>query len=183
MFSSRAVSATLISTAAARFRCPNLARSALARSDSWAWLAGSWAGADARNLFMRIVEVPLGARTYPIHIGPALLRELASHCRALNLGEKCAVISDRNVARRYAHACVNSLKESGFQPALITVAAGETAKSLKVAQSCYDALSKHRLERRSFVVALGGGVVGDLAGFVAATYLRGIGLVQAPTTL
>ena len=132
---------------------------------------------------MRIVEVPLGARTYPIHIGPALLGQLAAQCRALNLGDKCAIISDRNVARRYARICVSNLKQSGFQPALITVAPGETAKSLKVAQSCYDALSKHRLERKSFIVALGGGVVGDLAGFVAATYLRGIPLVQVPTTL
>jgi len=66
---------------------------------------------------------------------------------------------------------------------LITVPAGETAKSLKSVQACYDQLAAHRLERRSFIVALGGGVVGDLAGFVAATYLRGIPFVQAPTTL
>ena len=61
--------------------------------------------------------------------------------------------------------------------------AGETAKSLKVVEQCYDALAKHRLERKSFIVALGGGVVGDLAGFVAASYLRGIAFVQVPTTL
>lgn len=66
---------------------------------------------------------------------------------------------------------------------LITVPAGETAKSVKVVEQCYDALAKHRLERKSFIVALGGGVVGDLAGFVAATYLRGIAFVQVPTTL
>ena len=60
---------------------------------------------------------------------------------------------------------------------------GETAKSLKTVQSCYDQLAVHRLERKSFIVALGGGVVGDLAGFVAATYLRGIAFVQVPTTL
>jgi 3-dehydroquinate synthase len=63
------------------------------------------------------------------------------------------------------------------------VPAGETAKSLAVVEQCYDALAKHRLERKSFIVALGGGVVGDLAGFVAATYLRGIAFVQVPTTL
>ena len=68
-------------------------------------------------------------------------------------------------------------------PALITVPAGETAKSLKTVQACYDQLARHRLERKSFIVALGGGVVGDLAGFVAATYLRGIAFVQVPTTL
>ena len=61
--------------------------------------------------------------------------------------------------------------------------AGETAKSLKTVQACYDQLAAQRLERKSFIVALGGGVVGDLAGFVAATYLRGIAFVQVPTTL
>jgi 3-dehydroquinate synthase len=75
------------------------------------------------------------------------------------------------------------LTQSGFDPVLITVAAGETAKSLKTVQACYDRLAAHRLERKSFIVALGGGVVGDLAGFVAATYLRGIPFVQVPTTL
>jgi 3-dehydroquinate synthase len=66
---------------------------------------------------------------------------------------------------------------------MLTVPAGETAKSLSSVQSCYDQLTTHRLERKSFIVALGGGVVGDLAGFVAATYLRGIPFVQVPTTL
>src|SRR6185295_5418307 len=72
---------------------------------------------------------------------------------------------------------------AGFDSVLIIVSAGETAKSLKVVEQCYDALAKHRLERKSFIVALGGGVVGDLAGFVAATYLRGVAFVQVPTTL
>src|SRR5262245_58599345 len=132
---------------------------------------------------MRIVEVPLGARTYSIHIGPSLLDQVGAQCRALNPGNKCAVISDRNVARRYARSCISQLKAAGFDPALVTVAPGETAKSLKVVQYCYDQLARHRLERKSFVVALGGGVVGDLAGFVAATYLRGVAFVQVPTTL
>ncbi len=73
--------------------------------------------------------------------------------------------------------------QAGFSPVVIEVPAGETAKSLKTVQACYDQLAAHRLERKSFVVALGGGVVGDLAGFVAATYMRGIDFVQVPTTL
>lgn len=132
---------------------------------------------------MRIVHVPLAARSYDIHIGSGILDQLASQCAALKLGRKCAVISDRNVARRYGRTCTSLLKAAGFEPTLITVAAGEPAKSLKVVQYCYDQLAKHRLERKSFVVALGGGVVGDLAGFVAATYLRGVPFVQVPTTL
>ena len=132
---------------------------------------------------MRIVHVPLGTRSYEIKIGPGLLRDLGRHCADLKLGSRCAVISDRNVAPRFAKAVQASLKKAGFESVLITVPAGETAKSVKVVEQCYDALAKHRLERKSFIVALGGGVVGDLAGFVAATYLRGIAFVQVPTTL
>ena len=132
---------------------------------------------------MRIVNVPLGARSYEIKIGPGLLSQLGRQCARLKLSGRCAVISDRNVAPRFAKAVQLSLKKAGFEPVLITVPAGETAKSLQVVEHCYDALAKHRLERKSFIVALGGGVVGDLAGFVAATYLRGIAFVQVPTTL
>tara|TARA_B100000579_G_scaffold70520_1_gene53515 strand:- start:950 stop:1867 length:918 start_codon:yes stop_codon:yes gene_type:complete len=78
---------------------------------------------------------------------------------------------------------MSSLRKSGFEPIEIRVPAGETAKSLKTIQSSYDKLAKHRIERSSFIVALGGGVVGDMAGFLAASYLRGIGFVQVPTTL
>lgn len=132
---------------------------------------------------MRNVHVPLGARSYEINIGSGLLSELGRHCARLKLGSRCAVISDRNVAPRFAKKVQASLKQSGFDSVLITVPAGETAKSLKVVEQCYDALAKHRLERKSFIIALGGGVVGDLAGFVSATYLRGIAFVQVPTTL
>ena len=132
---------------------------------------------------MRIVQVPLGARSYEIKVGSGLLSELGAHCARLNLGQRCAVISDRNVAPRFAKATQLSLKKAGFDSVLITVPAGETAKSLKVVELCYNALAKHQLERKSFIVALGGGVVGDLAGFVAATYLRGVAFLQVPTTL
>lgn len=132
---------------------------------------------------MRIVTVRLGDRSYEIKIGPGLLKESGHHCTALNLSGRCAVISDRHVAPKFGKAALRSLKSAGFDPVLITVPAGETAKSLKVVDYCYNALARHRLERKSFIVALGGGVVGDLAGFVAATYLRGIAFVQVPTTL
>jgi len=132
---------------------------------------------------MRTVTVSLGQRSYPIHIGSKLLPTLGSECRKLSLGKRCAIVTDRHVAPRYAKAAEKSLRAAGFDPVTIVVPAGETAKSLKTVQSCYDQLAAHRLERKSFVVALGGGVVGDLAGFVAATYLRGIDFVQVPTTL
>lgn len=132
---------------------------------------------------MRIVNVPLGQRRYTIKIGGGLLNRLGSECARLKLGQRCAIITDTNVGRQYAKPAYNSLLRAGFEPSLIVVPAGEIAKSLKTVQSCYARLASHRLERKSFIVALGGGVVGDLAGFVAATYLRGISFVQVPTTL
>jgi 3-dehydroquinate synthase len=132
---------------------------------------------------VRIVNVPLGHRSYEIKIGAGLLVRLGDECARLGLGRRCAIISDTNVAPRYARKAMRTLSTAGFEPVLITVPAGETAKSLKSLQACYDQLAAHRLERKSFIVALGGGVVGDLAGFVAATYLRGIAFVQVPTTL
>jgi 3-dehydroquinate synthase len=93
------------------------------------------------------------------------------------------VITDSNVGPKYATSVRKALAQSGFETVLITVPAGEKAKSVPSLQFCYDKLAAHRLERKSFIVALGGGVVGDLAGFVAATYLRGIDFIQIPTTL
>ena len=132
---------------------------------------------------MRRIDVPLGPRSYSIYAGQGLLTRLGKECRGLRLGVRCAVLSDENVAPLYARTALDSLRDAGFDPLLVTVPAGERAKNLKVVAQCYDRLAAHRLERRSFVVALGGGVLGDLAGFVAATFLRGIDFVQVPTTL
>src|SRR5262245_13316577 len=111
---------------------------------------------------MRIVRVALGRRSYSIRIGQGLLARLGAECRKLKLGRRCGVISDRNVAARFAPAALRSLRAAGFDPVLITVPAGETAKRLATVSACYDQLAGHRLERQSFIVALGGGVVGDL---------------------
>lgn len=132
---------------------------------------------------MRTVNVPLGPRSYAIQIGTGLLPGLGKACMRLQLGRRCAIISDTNVAPHFATTVSRSLNDAGFEAKLLTVPAGETAKSLTTVAACYDQLAAHRLERKSFVVALGGGVVGDLAGFVAATYLRGVSFVQIPTTL
>jgi 3-dehydroquinate synthase len=132
---------------------------------------------------MRQVTVPLGTRSYSIQIAPKLLPTLGTQCASLKLGQRCAIITDKHVAPLYAKAAEKSLRAAGFEPMTITVPAGETAKNLKIVEACYDKLAKHRLERKSVIVALGGGVVGDLAGFVAATYLRGVAFVQVPTTL
>jgi 3-dehydroquinate synthase len=132
---------------------------------------------------MRTVQVPLGNRTYTIVVDRKLLSTLGERCGNFGLSGRCAVITDRNVASHYSKNALYSLKKAGIDPVLITLPPGEKAKALATVQRCYDALAKHRLERMSFIIALGGGVVGDLAGFVAATYLRGIPFVQVPTTL
>ena len=132
---------------------------------------------------MHSVSVQLGSRSYAIHIGAGLLPRIGAECSRLGFGQRCAIITDKNVGKFHSKTVFDALAKAGFFPALITVPAGEAAKSLRTVQSCYDQLAAQRLERKSFIVALGGGVVGDLAGFVAATYLRGIAFVQAPTTL
>jgi 3-dehydroquinate synthase len=132
---------------------------------------------------VRIVKVSLGNRSYDIKIGNGLLARVGRECARLGLARRCTIISDRNVAPRYGKAAQEALTKAGFEARVIILPAGETAKSLKVLASCYDQLAAQRLERKSFIVALGGGVVGDLGGFVAATYLRGLPFVQVPTTL
>jgi 3-dehydroquinate synthase len=132
---------------------------------------------------VRTVSIQLGDRSYAVKIAPGLLSQLGRECGRLKLGARCAIITDTQVGKHFAQTVFNSLAAAGFFPVLIVVPAGESAKSLKSVQACYDQLAAHRLERKSFIVALGGGVVGDLAGFVAATYLRGLPFVQVPTTL
>ncbi len=132
---------------------------------------------------VRTVSVQLGDRSYAIKIAPGLLNQLGNECARLKLGTRCAIITDTNVGKKFARPVYESLVKSGFEPLLVIVPAGEKSKRLGVVEKCYDQLASHRLERKSFIVALGGGVVGDLAGFVAATYLRGIPFVQVPTTL
>jgi 3-dehydroquinate synthase len=132
---------------------------------------------------MRTVPVSLGSRSYSILVGNQLLSRLGTECKKLGLGTKCVVITDANVGPLYSKSAIQHLQNAGFDPLEIRIPAGETAKSLKVVEECYNSLAAQRIERKSFVVALGGGVVGDLAGFVAASYLRGLAFVQVPTTL
>src|SRR5439155_5545304 len=102
---------------------------------------------------MRIVHVPLGRRSYDIKIGAGLLRRLGQESARLGLGKRCAIISDSNVAPRFGRDAQKALAQAGFDSAVITVPAGETAKSLKSVQACYDQLAAQRLERKSFIVA------------------------------
>jgi 3-dehydroquinate synthase len=129
------------------------------------------------------ISVRAGDKAYDVIVGHQLLEQTGAF-----VGEKlkagiCAVISDDNVADRFAGIVMESLSASGSQPSLITVAAGEESKTMDRAEALCHGMSEAGLDRSSFVVALGGGMIGDLAGFVAAIYHRGIPCVQVPTTL
>ena len=118
-----------------------------------------------------------------ILIGKQLLLWVGKKCQALALPGKCALISDRNVSRLFADRLKKSLTSSGFRPILITIPAGEKSKTLEQAGVICDRMIAAGLDRRSFVVGLGGGMIGDISGFAAAIYHRGIPHVQIPTTL
>ncbi len=132
---------------------------------------------------MQTVSVELGRRSYTIEIAANLLPEVGQKYVDLKLGNKCAIITDKKVGPLYAKTVLASLEKAGVEAVVVTLPSGEASKSLASAEFCYEQLAKHRLERKSAIIALGGGVVGDLAGFVAATYLRGLPFIQIPTTL
>ena len=111
------------------------------------------------------------------HLGAELLRI------GILPNTKILVVSNPDVATPYGERCLNSLDQAGFQSSLLTIAAGETNKTLETISTILDAAKEKGLERQSLMLALGGGVVGDMTGFAASCWLRGIGVVQVPTTL
>jgi 3-dehydroquinate synthase len=129
------------------------------------------------------VPVNLGERSYNIHIGAGVLDRLGGLCAKAGLKGKCLVITDENVGGYYAQTVIQSLESAGFSASLSTLPAGEQTKCGEQVFALYSRCIEAGLDRHSFIVALGGGVIGDLAGFVAATYLRGIPFVQVPTSL
>src|SRR5256885_3748178 len=118
-----------------------------------------------------------------ILIGKQLLPQTGKRCRALGLFGRCAVISDTNVAALSSDRVKQSLAAADFQSTLITIPAGEKSKTLEQAGAICDQMIASGLDRQSFIVGLGGGMIGDISGFVAAIYHRGIPHVQIPTTL
>jgi 3-dehydroquinate synthase len=129
------------------------------------------------------VPVSLGKRSYQILIGSGLLKRLGPLCAELPLTRRAVIVTNPQVNRLYGATAAASLRRIGFRVKTVEVPAGERAKSLRQAARLYRTFLDHRLDRRSAVIALGGGVIGDLAGYGAATYLRGLPLVQVPTTL
>jgi 3-dehydroquinate synthase len=130
-----------------------------------------------------IVNVPLGARGYDIAIGRDLIAELGTRIAALRPGAAAAIVSDETVAGRYLAQAEAALNSAGVRASPVVVPAGEASKSWRVLEGVCEQLLAARIERGDLVVALGGGVVGDLAGFAAAIVRRGLSVVQVPTTL
>jgi 3-dehydroquinate synthase len=130
---------------------------------------------------------PVVIRTSPqcceVIIGSGLLDQIGAFVAQKLKGPACALVTDENVAALFAERVSRSLTEAGFRPTLIKVPAGEKSKTMAEAEAICSRMIDVGLDRSSFVVALGGGTVGDLAGFVAAIYHRGIPCVQVPTTL
>jgi 3-dehydroquinate synthase len=132
---------------------------------------------------MPTVQVDLGERSYEVLVETGLLKHAGEAIAKAGLKGKAAIISDETVARHHGEALRAALEAAGFQPSLHLVPAGEASKSMARVEELCSSLAAAGHDRRSFVIALGGGVVGDLAGFVAAVFYRGIPFVQVPTTI
>jgi 3-dehydroquinate synthase len=130
-----------------------------------------------------LLRVELGERSYPIWVGEGIRATVGERVRSLGFAGSVALVSVPPVYDRYGETVRRSLEEAGFAVSVDVVPDGEASKCLAELGRLYDRFVDHALERRSVVVALGGGVVGDLAGFAAATFKRGVPFVQCPTTL
>jgi 3-dehydroquinate synthase len=132
---------------------------------------------------IRTVHVPLGERAYDILIGPGLIARAGAEIATRLKGRKAAVITDENVAPLYLKALVASLDEAGIASAEVVLPAGEKTKSFEHLITACDKVLEARVERNDYVIALGGGVIGDLSGFAAGIVRRGVRFVQVPTSL
>lgn len=132
---------------------------------------------------MEKIRVNLGDRSYGICIGSKILGKIGPKLKSFNSSPKTAIISNPAVYRLYGKKVLNSIKSSGFDAIPVIIPDGEKYKDISIVQKIYGKLLRHRLDRKSALIALGGGVIGDITGFVASTYMRGIDYIQIPTTL
>jgi 3-dehydroquinate synthase len=128
------------------------------------------------------LKVNLGSRSYPVYITTDF-DSIGKTLEQAGIGNQIAIITDSNVDQLYSEECIKALRSGGYEVTKFVFEAGEKSKNLGVVKTIYDFLIKHRFDRDSTIIALGGGVTGDTAGFAAATFLRGINLVQVPTSL
>ncbi len=131
----------------------------------------------------RQIEVPLDDRTYPIYVGAGMTASFAPSCRQHNIANRVVIVTDTNVGKLYLRPLEKNLLHFKFQVSSIVLPPGERQKTLQRANQIFTKMLQDGVGRKSAVVALGGGVIGDLAGFVAAVYHRGVQFIQVPTTL
>ena len=129
------------------------------------------------------VDVTLPGQAYTIQIGSGILDQVSAVFSRQAGARRAILITDRNVRPLHAEAVATGLEEAGIQSSMLVIEPGESSKSIDVAGQLWGDVLASGADRTSIVVAVGGGVVGDLAGFIAATYARGIRLLQVPTTL
>jgi 3-dehydroquinate synthase len=132
---------------------------------------------------MERVDVDLGAKSYKIHIGENILAKLGDKVRGLVPGDRLLLVTNPTVRELCGEMVVNGLVQAGYEVTVAEVPDGEQYKTPEMALRLYDSAFDARLDRQCGIVALGGGVIGDLAGFVAATFMRGVHFIQVPTTL
>lgn len=133
---------------------------------------------------MAKITVDLGADSYNIHIGEKILGDAADFIAdSKSFTKKVLLVTDENVFENFGESLSSSLESRGINFEVAKISAGETSKNLHEAENLYTRAIEFGLDRKSVIIALGGGVVGDLTGFVAATYLRGVPFLQVPTTL
>ena len=132
---------------------------------------------------MKKIKINLGLNSYQILIGSGLLKETGQRLKEIGSSDRLVIITNPIVQKLYGNSLNQALLKDGFKVTILPVADGEEQKSLETAGRLYTELSEAYTERGTPILALGGGVIGDLAGFVAATYFRGVPLVQIPTTL
>jgi 3-dehydroquinate synthase len=131
----------------------------------------------------QIIPVTLLERSYNIVLHPGLLATVGDRLSAFTTSQKVGVVTDRHVASRYLQGTLRSLCKAGYDPTPIILPPGERTKTLGTIAKILDVLASHKFERQSLLLALGGGVIGDVTGFAAAIYQRGIPFIQVPTTL
>lgn len=131
----------------------------------------------------RTIPVRLSDRTYPVHVGDGIVSLLPVDLREAGAGRRVVILSHRRILQVAGAPLLAVLRAAGYEPAVLEVPAGERSKSLAMAGRLFTRLARARADRQTTLITLGGGVVGDLGGFVASTYMRGIRLVHVPTTL
>ena len=132
---------------------------------------------------MKDIFVNLGTDSYHIVIDRDILNRVGPHISKIINPGKAVVVTDKTVESLYGKAVFDSLSECNFDVKLVSIEPGEEQKTLSRAEELYEVLFDHKVDRKSSIIALGGGVIGDLTGFVASTFMRGIPFVQIPTTL